>query len=289
MSPAPRTVGVIASPHRADAVEAARHAVEWLSGHGLTVLVDPETAATLGREADGASSFYDQVDLVIVLGGDGRVIAAARAASESGKPVVGVNFGTFGFLAEIHADDLEPALSALAAGRYEVEERLMLLAEVCEAGHLESAVAANDVVVKTTDPAHVLELRVHADGDLIAEIPADGLILATPTGSTAYSLSAGGPVVVPDLPAIVLTPICPHTLSTRPIVLSAAVEVSVEVVPSRQSNAAVVSVDGWISLDLRADGLLHVRRAERCMRLARLQRSAFFDSLRGKLRWGKPK
>lgn len=283
----PQVVGVVAAAHRPAAVGAAREALRWLEGHGVAALVEAETAAALGCRP--APDLRD-ADLILVLGGDGTVISTAREASLRAVPVIGVNFGTFGFLAEIEAEQLAPALAALVEGRYEVERRLMLTAEVagCGGEEAQTAVAANDVAVKAGDPSHVLELRVHANGDLIAEFPADGLLVATPTGSTAYNLSAGGPVVVPGVEAFVLTPICPHTLATRPLVLAADCRVTVELAGAGPRRA-VVSVDGRINLPLSHDQRLTVGRAEAELYLARLRPSAFFDSLRGKLRWGKPK
>lgn len=287
MSPAPRSIGVLAAG-RDDALEAAGRAIEYLTGRGLAVLLEPATADHLQRP--GAPEF-SAADLLIVFGGDGAVISALRAASGRGTPVVGVNYGTVGFLSEIEPDRLLENLDDLAEGRYEVRSRLMLAACVLdgEGRELAEAVAANDVVVKAGDPTHVLEFRVEADGYLIAEFPADGLIVATPVGSTAYSLSAGGPVVVPDLPALVLTPICPHTLSTRPLVLPESIRLRISVEAVGRHRQAMVSVDGRINFELVPGATLTVGRAERRMAMIGLHPSSFFDSLRGKLRWGKPK
>ncbi|MBI2301574.1 MAG: NAD(+)/NADH kinase [Armatimonadetes bacterium] len=275
---------MVAAAGQPAALEAGCRAVEALTRHGLRVLVEPHTAELLECPALSAEQLYHDSDVVVVFGGDGLVISALRAAAGSDTPVVGVNFGTFGFLAEIPAEAVDEGLDALAAGRYEIERRLMVEAAV---GGGEWHPAANDVAVKAADPAHTLELCVHADGELIAEFPADGLVVATPTGSTAYSLSAGGPVVTPEVPAILLTPLLPHTLATRPLVLSAATEITVELVGPH--SQAVVSVDGKVNLPMHAGASLVVRRSASEMLLARFRKSAFFDSLRGKLRWGKPK
>lgn len=290
MSRPPEVVGLVSARHRADAGDAARRSLDWLEAHGLKVALEPETARLLDRDRDPRGDWL-RSDLILVFGGDGTVISALRAASGRGVPVIAVNFGTVGFLTEINASNLSQALEAVVAGEFEIETRLMLEACVTSADGSAGAceVCANDVVIKAADPTHVLEFRVRADGYLIAEFPADGLILSTPTGSTAYSLSAGGPVVVPGLAALVLTPICPHTLATRPIVLAEETVIEVDVSAVGRNRMAAIAVDGRINLDLVPGSVLKVKRAEQTMKLARLRRDAFFDSLRGKLRWGSPK
>lgn len=273
MSP-PRVVGVTAARHRPDALEAARHAAARLRELGLRVVEDRLPAAGC--------------DLILALGGDGTVVGAAREASPAGIPVIGINFGTFGFLTEIDADAMDEALALLAAGCYDVEERLMLAVCIEHNGRREScATASNDVAVTAGEKGRVLDLLVFADGHQICDYPADGLIVATPTGSTAYSLSAGGPVLAPTVDAFVLTPICPHSLSVRPLVVSADAVIRVEIGEQpRMSRQGVVSVDGQIAIDVLPGAGVVVQRAEQRMRLARLRPSMFFDSLRHKLRWG---
>ncbi|MCC7495032.1 MAG: NAD(+)/NADH kinase [Fimbriimonadaceae bacterium] len=288
MSQPLRTVGLVVAPHRADALAAARRAVESLTAHHVAVSAPAETATLLSLPSDPSPW---QADLVLVLGGDGSVISALRAAAPHGTPVVAVNYGTVGFLTQIAPADLEPALEALCAGRWQREARLMLEAQIWDqpTAAPRSELAANDVVIKASDPSHVLLFRLDVCGERIAEFPADGLIISTPTGSTAYSLSAGGPVLVPDLPALVVTPICPHTLATRPVVLSAAMDVGISLEAVGPVRQAQLAIDGRVSLALDPAARLMVRRAPRDMYLARLERSNFFASLREKLRWGSPK
>ena len=289
MSAAPRSIAIVAAGHRPDALQSACRTVAWFEDRGVRVICDQPTAQALGRDQpDGELEL--KADLVLVFGGDGTTISTLRGASVNGVPVIGVNYGTVGFLTEIAADALESTLERLAAGEYDIESRMMLQAVVSGASPpAQAEVAANDVVVKALNPAHVLVWRIAADGDLIAEFPADGLIVSTPTGSTAYNLSAGGPVVVPDLPAMILTPICPHTLAARPLVLPDDIELTITMEPFGEQRGAMVSIDGRVDLEFGDDETLSVRRAERDMKVARLSRTAFFDSLRGKLRWGKPK
>lgn len=289
MSQPPRVMGVLAACRNPQALAAAAQAVDWLQEQEVEVRLEPPTAAALDRPAP-ADEGWLQGDLLLVFGGDGTVISALRAAAATGVPVIGVNFGTVGFLTEIPATDLRAALSLLIAGRYEIDRRLMLQTRIASPdGTIHEAMAANDVVVKASDPTHVLEFRVRADERLIAEFPADGLIVSTPTGSTAYNLSAGGPVVVPELPAILVTPICPHSLAMRAVVLSAETHVTVEVEAVGRNRQAVAAVDGRVYLDLEPGATLEIQRASQPMVLARLPATSFFDSLRGKLRWGKPK
>jgi NAD+ kinase len=235
-----------------------------------------------------AGALFADVDLAIVFGGDGSVVSAGRAAARHGVPVIGVNYGTFGFLTEIAASELDAGLAAVCDGAYEVEDRLMLAGRLD--GGDEELPAANDIAIKPSESGRMLDMRVRLGDDLIAEIPADGLVLATPTGSTAYNLSAGGPVLAPSVPALVMTPICPHTLGTRPLVLDADAELTVELLDvPRMSHVAVVSWDGQVHREMRLGQMLAVRRADSCLRLARLHRGAFFRSLRDKLGWGLPK
>jgi NAD+ kinase len=284
----PAVMVLLAPTHRPAALAAAGRALAWLSSQGLTVRLEPATALALDCAPTPETDLYPGADLAVVFGGDGSVVSAGRAAAAHGVPVIGVNFGTFGFLTEIDAEQLEPSLAALCQGRYAVDARLMLAARLADDGP--SLLAANDVAVKATDPGRVLELRVSLDDDLIAEFPADGLLVATPTGSTAYNLSAGGPVVMPEVPALVLAPICPHTLATRPLVLSAAARLKIEVIDvPRMSHTAIVSLDGQVHHELGCGVSLHVARAATELRLARLHQGAFFRSLRGKLGWGLPK
>lgn len=283
----PRAVVIWARPDRREALDAAAKARDFIAGRGIAVLVERATAAAMDEDGDELQVCLATADLALVFGGDGAVVSLARAAAPWGVPVVGVNFGTFGFLAEIEASSLRSRLAALCRGAYDVDHRLMLRARL---GDHEDLLAANDVAVKAKDAGRILELRVKLGDDLIAEFPADGVVVATATGSTAYNLSAGGPVLMPGVPAMVMTPICPHTLATRPLVLSAEARLTIEVVEApRTSHSALVSVDGQIHRELAPGELLLVERSPTCLPLARLEHGAFFHSLRGKLGWGLPR
>jgi NAD+ kinase len=221
--------------------------------------------------------------MVIAFGGDGTILRAAGLAARAGVPILGVNLGGFGFLAELSTADLPSALPDLVAGRYELDERMMLQAE---ADHIDAdnLLALNDVVVTTRGVARVLRLRVLVNGEHLASYPADGVIVATPTGSTAYSLSAGGPILHPKVDAVVITPISPHTFNARSVVVDRNDTVDVELtVPSQD---ATVTVDGRVGLPMGETWRVRVRRARQTTRFIRLRSSSFYSILRTKLAWG---
>lgn len=268
-----------------DLVAPVREAVMTLRRQAGAVRLDAEGAKILGL-SDLAVSDEDlatRADMVIAFGGDGTILRAAGLAARAGVPILGVNLGGFGFLAELSTADLPSALPDLVAGRYELDERMMLQAE---ADHIDAdnLLALNDVVVTTRGVARVLRLRVLVNGEHLASYPADGVIVATPTGSTAYSLSAGGPILHPKVDAVVITPISPHTFNARSVVVDRNDTVDVEVtVPSQD---ATVTVDGRVGLPMGETWRVRVRRARQTTRFIRLRSSSFYSILRTKLAWG---
>ncbi|HLQ64161.1 MAG TPA: NAD(+)/NADH kinase [bacterium] len=268
-----------------DLVAPVREAVTTLRRQAGAVRLDPEGAKILGF-SDVAVSDEDlatRADMVIAFGGDGTILRAAGLAARAGVPILGVNLGGFGFLAELSTADLPSALPDLVAGRYELDERMMLQAE---ADHIDAdnLLALNDVVVTTRGVARVLRLRVLVNGEHLASYPADGVIVATPTGSTAYSLSAGGPILHPKVDAVVITPISPHTFNARSVVVDRNDTVDVELtVPSQD---ATVTVDGRVGLPMGETWRVRVRRARQTTRFIRLRSSSFYSILRTKLAWG---
>jgi len=268
-----------------DLVPPVREAVMTLRHQAGAVRLDVEGAKVLGL-SDLAVSDEDlatRADMVIAFGGDGTILRAAGLAARAGVPILGVNLGGFGFLAELSTADLPSALPDLVAGRYELDERMMLQAE---ADHIDAdnLLALNDVVVTTRGVARVLRLRVLVNGEHLASYPADGVIVATPTGSTAYSLSAGGPILHPKVDAVVITPISPHTFNARSVVVDRNDTVDVELtVPSQD---ATVTVDGRVGLPIGETWRVRVRRARQTTRFIRLRSSSFYSILRTKLAWG---
>ncbi len=222
------------------------------------------------------------VDLVIVMGGDGTMLSVARAFMNTNIPLVGINRGRFGFLTDLRAEDMLVSIDKILAGAYQIETRMLLTASVHRAGKLvKQGVAVNDVVVKSG--LRLIELEVEIDGKFVHKQRGDGLIICTPTGTTAYSLSAGGPILHPNLYAIALVPISPHTLSNRPIAVHSASKIEVTLV---QSDDAQVSYDGQLQVALEQGDKIVVQRAEHGITLLHPSEYCYFEMLRNKLNWG---
>lgn len=287
-----RRVGLIARHTLPDALAALTEAASWLGGRGCTPVLERESAdaaglagrwTTVAREAIG-----HDVDLVIAFGGDGTLLNAASAVAQAGDdtPILGVNLGHLGFLAEVGRPEIVAALDALAAGRYTTETRLMLLGRVMRDGRSAAErLALNDIVVTRGALSRMIELDVAVDGQPVCHVKADGLIVATATGSTAYNLSAGGPIVHPSVDALVLTPIAPHALTNRPLVLPAGVSITLRPVIEPQSDV-VLTFDGQYGVPLEAGDIVDVTRAPRILRLVHISTRTHFDMLREKLKWG---
>ncbi len=286
MTKAIHKVGIACAPHRPHAKEAVREAVTLLQAAGAEVFV--------GREIAVAGDLQCQIhepgqplDLMLVLGGDGTFIAAARQVAPQGTPLLGVDLGSFGFLAEEEPERALAQVDRLLAGDFEIEERLMLRARLRRDGEIiESFLGLNDAVIACDGPRRMTRLQVDIDGQDIGTFAADGMIVATPTGSTAYSLSAGGPIVQPQVQALVLTTICPHTLHNRPLVVRADSKLTC-VVDSRETDDGLnLTVDGQQVVGLRGDDEVLIERAECTANLVQLGRRTFYDRLHDKLHWG---
>jgi len=219
-----------------------------------------------------------------VLGGDGTLLSMARAVGDQGVPLLGVNLGGLGFLTATTLEEMFPALEAWLAGRMAVDERMTLAARVLRQGQtLGEHAALNDVVITKSAMSRIIDFSVSVDGQFATSYRADGLIISTPTGSTAYSLSAGGPILWPEMDAIVLTPICSHTLTNRPIVVPGAQRVEVTILTSEE---VMVTMDGQVGVTLREQDTVEVRQAGARIRLVRFPQQSFFSVLRAKLKWG---
>lgn len=284
------TVGVLVNTtrlrERQEMAAPARAALDALLPQVETVWVNEEAARMLdvARLARPEEELAQRADLLIVFGGDGTILRAARLAAGRGVPILGVNMGGFGFLAEVSTTDFAAALPRLLTGRYHLEERMMLQADVERHDAPQSLLALNDMVVTKSGIARVLRLRVSVNGEHLASYPADGIIVATPTGSTAYSLSAGGPILDPRVQALVITPICPHTFNSRSVVVAGDDVVTVEVTAS--DPEATLTVDGRVGVTLTAVRRVVVRRAAQRTRFIRLGDATFYSILRTKLAWG---
>jgi NAD+ kinase len=281
-----RTVGICVKPGERELAGIVRDVEKWLADRGLEVLPDPEAGRWTRAEGMLRADLARRAHLVLVLGGDGTLLAVARAIDARDVPILGVNLGTLGYLAEIGRDELFPTLEAVLAGRFIVEERLRFEVEVSRDGEgMGRFIALNDAVVSNTALSRMVHLRTRADGVEVTTYHADGLIIATPTGSTAYSLSAGGPLLMPSVDAIVLTPISPHTLTQRPLVLpgSCSIEVCVE---ETRGGEVHLTVDGQVGRELQEGDLVRVRRSLHPARLLVPPDRNRFQVMRAKLRWG---
>jgi NAD+ kinase len=284
-------VGVVVNPEKVaqnpEVGRRVREVVSALVRRGLAVRVsaDGAEAVGLGDLRAGDDELAGRSDALVVVGGDGTILRAARTGAVRGTPVLGVNVGGFGFLAEVGLDELPEALERLVLGRYAVEERMMLAAEVLRGGAVaERFLALNDMVVTKSGYARLMPIRTCVNGEHLATYLADGLIVSTPTGSTAYNLSAGGPILSPTVRALVITPICPHTLTARPVVVDADDVATVEV--ASDVEGVLLTVDGQVGCPLRGGDVVRVRRAEERARLVRLRRPSFYELLQRKFAWG---
>ena len=282
-----KRVGLVAKP---DAVEAKRVVLtllDWLGARGLSVVLEKETAGLAAGTAVASASKSDlpaQVDAVIVLGGDGTLLSMARAIGDLGVPILGINLGGLGFLTATTLDELLPAMEALLAGAMAVEERMMLSARLVRGSQtIGEYVALNDVVITKSAMSRIIDLAVSVGGRHATSYRADGLIISTPTGSTAYNLSTGGPILFPTMDAVVLTPIAPHTLSNRPIVLPGGERIDVTL---RADQEVMLTMDGQVGVPLRERDRVEVGKARARIRLLRFDQRDFFSVLRTKLKWG---
>jgi len=266
--------------------EIAADLARWLTRRNVEVAFDEDTARALGRK-DGVprGTLPKGTDLALVAGGDGTLLSVARAAGPRGVPILSVNFGGLGFLTELQPDELYKALARVLRGGGSIEERRMLRVRHTSGRELMSEhCVLNDAVVTKSALARMITLDVRVDDDEVATCTSDGLILATPTGSTAYNLSAGGPILDPRVEAFVVTPICPHTMTYRPLVVPATVRV--DVVLRSASEAAYLTLDGQVGFPLRAGDLISVDGNALPVRLVRVAERGYFEVLRRKLRWG---
>ncbi len=261
----------------------------FLQQKNCTVLPEKSCLGALGETTDPLYRFEElrDADLAIVIGGDGTLLNAARNLAPYGVPIVGINTGRLGFLVDVSPEDLLGTLQEILQGNYITEQRLMLKAEVLREDNLiAEQMAFNDVVVNNQYQARMIEFNMLADDRYINHERADGIVVATPTGSTAYALSSGGPILHPSLEAIALVPICPHTLNHRPLVIDASVTITIAI-DQECTVDAQVSFDGQANCKLQAGDRVRIRRSETRAKLLHPQGYEFFDILRAKLRWGK--
>jgi NAD+ kinase len=300
-----RSVGIISKPRPDEVGKVVPQLVKWLEDHKVEVVYDQETATCVkpaGAAAAGAEGgkppcyapfanrmlpreqLPGQVDLLVVLGGDGTLLAAARLA-ERPVPILPVNLGGLGFLTSVTLEELYPILEQVLEGRNRISERVLLEVEVLREDKIvERQRALNDAVLNKGTLARMIEVDLHIDGTYVCRYRADGLIISTPTGSTAYSLAAGGPIVYPLVEAFLITPICPHMLTNRPLVVPNTSTIEVEFQAGEEP--VYLTLDGQVGVELTHGDRVAARKAGTKLRLVRPQRKTYFEILRNKLKWG---
>jgi NAD+ kinase len=280
-----KTAGVISKPNTKAAEEIIPKLLRWLDQHSIAVRIDKESAAYLGATGLPREAVPEGCDILIVLGGDGTLLSAARAIGRRGIPLFPVNVGGLGFLTAITVDELYPELERALRGEHRIAHRKLMTTEVVRDGRVIAHYdALNDTVLTKTDLARMIDLDTYVDEQFVCAYKADGLIISTPTGSTAYSLSAGGPIIFPSVPTLCITPICPHMLTNRPVLVP---ETSVIRVTSRAPDESVyLTIDGQVGTPIREHDVVVCRSSDHALLLIRPPRMMFFDVLRQKLKWG---
>jgi NAD+ kinase len=282
-----KTVAIVSKPVKPELRQIVPQLVGWLREHGYAVITDRETCeyATAGCEAvDRRALASMKPDLLIVLGGDGTLLSAARAVAPIGTPILGINLGSLGFLTEVPLEDLYPALESVHAGEGERDDRAMVHAVLMRGDEVVSELhALNDVILSKSTIARLVAFEIFINNEFISLYRGDGLIVATPTGSTAYSLAAGGPILTPSVAGLVISPICPHALTHRPVVVPEAV--TIEILVKNADDEAFLSIDGQIGIPVQQGDKLVCRKSPYVTHMLRL-RKTFFEVLRTKLKWG---
>lgn len=276
------SVGIVVKPDHREALVTAAELSEWLAGHNIEQAGDPVAA----DEEPIKHGRLQMADLIVVLGGDGTMISTARMVGNHDVLVLGINHGSLGYLTDFRIEEMFPALESIIAGAYEIDRRVMLDAEHWRGTEkLVAGRVLNDVVINKSALARIIEIDVELNRLFVNTFRADGLIVATPTGSTAYNLSAGGPIVYPSMNAVVLTPICPFTLTNRPIVVpdSARIELKLE----NENEGVVLSLDGQIGYPMMASDRVVIRKSDTTFNLVQPANRNYFDVLRDKLKWGR--
>ena len=282
-----RTVGIISRPRRSNLAEVVPALLRWLEARGVATVHDTETATCLkdGEMGRTRQQVADNADLLLVLGGDGTLLAAAREAAARGIPILPINMGSLGFLTSFTLEELYPALETALSGKAAIDERVLLLVERIHGDKvLTQQRVLNDAVVHKGTLARMIELELYIDGGFVCRYRADGLIVATPTGSTAYSMSAGGPIVHPSVESILITPICPHTLSDRPVVVPDTAQIELRL--SESSESLYLTLDGQTGSPAQVGDRVRITRAAERIKLIQPPDKPYWEILRNKLKWG---
>ena len=291
-TPTIRRVGLVAKHNLDASAGVLAELAGWLEARGVEPVFETHTAALVGlppgRPTKSPDDLPNSCDLVVILGGDGTLIGMAGKIAQAGTsvPILGVNFGSLGFLTEIQLSELYESLESVLDGEASIDERMMLRARTLrEGGVFADRLVVNDVVITKAALSRIIDLSVSIGEELVMRVRADGLIVATPTGSSAYNLAAGGPIVHPAVDAMLLTPIAPHMLTNRPVALPGSSKVRVEPVMNG-GEEVYVTFDGQSGHPLQADDVIEISKAERPLKLVRASQRTYFDVLRQKLKWG---
>jgi NAD+ kinase len=264
-------VVIVTKPKQAEVARLAAEFAVWFAGKGIEASTDPATASS--------------ADLALVLGGDGTLLAAARLLADRQVPILAINYGGLGFLTEVTLQEMYPAIERVLEGNFVIDHRMMMDIGVTQAGkRLATYRALNDIVINKGTLSRMIEFEARVDTQVVSQFRADGLIVATPTGSTAYNLSAGGPIIFPNMSAMVMTPICSHTLTNRPIVLPPGVRIEIALVSPPDDG--YVTVDGQVGRKLEPDDVVIAQKSDIVVKLVAPAGKNYFDVLRGKLKWG---
>jgi len=288
-----KRIGIVLKPHQPQALKTICELVVWLAERGITLVGSPDLERERIEHETGCAvpqvehdNLAAEVDLMLVLGGDGTMIATARMIGDQEVPVLGVNYGGLGYLAEFRIEELYTALESILAGNYRLDRRVMLAVEHSRGDDSPNTYRVlNDVVINKSALARIIEIEAYLNSQFVNSFRADGLIVSTPTGSTAYNLSAGGPVIFPSMNAVVITPICPFTLSNRPIVVPDDAEI--ELLLKTDKEDVTLTLDGQVGFPLKVADHVRIRKSRTTFNLIQPSNRNYFDVLRDKLRWGR--
>ncbi len=281
-----KKIGIIAKPFKAEAKKVLEALLPWLQERGIEVFLDKDTAATIERVSTlGRDDIPSKAELIIVLGGDGTLLSVARVVAGKKIPILGVNLGSLGFLTEVTLQELYPTLELILSGEYQTDKRSMLQAQIKRGGKVVTTSSAlNDVVINKNALAKMIEVETCVNGSYVTTFRGDGLIISTPTGSTAYSMAAGGPIVHPTVDSLIINPLCPHTLTNRPIVLPGNSVIEVTLLSEKEE--VLVASDGQEGYTLLYKDVVEVKKAKETISLIRSPKKDYYQILREKLKWG---
>lgn len=281
-----KSIGILTKPKFPEVKTTLHGVVTWLRARNIDVLLDTTSATLLGEQGGiQKTQLANKADVLLALGGDGTMLNAARLAGERSIPILGVNMGGLGFLTEVRLEHLYPSLERVFANEFVLDERLMLRTHVHRHGEtVARGVVLNDVVISKGTLARMIELKISIQGRFVTNLRGDGLIVSTPTGSTAYSLSAGGPIIDPAVQSLILTPICPHTLTHRPLIVPGKAEI--EVTLTSKDDGAMATLDGQVGVAITQGDTAVIQVSEHRTRLIRFPETHYYDVLREKLKWG---